>query len=100
VGKAVEPTGAQAKPQTPGAGANPPSQSNQPAQQASQASAAVAQEAEPIADAVVEAEPEVPATPGEDPEEQEDAQISKKRTRDEFEAQNQDEAVAQEIIQS
>jgi hypothetical protein len=49
---------------------------------------------------VVQAEPELAATPGEDPEEPEDAKISKKRTRDEFEAQNQGEAVAQEVIQS
>lgn len=76
--KAVEPTGTPAKPSTPAAAAKPSSQSNQPA-----------------ADAVIEA-----AERAEDPEEQDDVQISKKRTRDEFEAQSQGEAVAQEIIQS
>ena len=65
-----------------------------------QAPAAAEQEAEPIADAVVEAEPEAPAERGEDPEDQEDAKISKKRTRDEFEAQNQGAEAAQEVIQS
>ena len=48
----------------------------------------------------MEAEPEAQAEHAEDPEEPEDVKISKKRTRDEFEAQNQGEAAAQEIIQS
>lgn len=48
----------------------------------------------------MEAEPEAPAEREEAPEVQADALVSKKRTRDEFEAQNQGEPVAQEVIQS